>query len=66
MFESGETSRPKFNIAEVVGTANTDPAVFDRIVEYGTAIGMVPINNILSVQMPRVLPPSMRNSAPVR
>ena len=34
--------------------------------EYGTAIGMVPINDILSVQMPRVLPPSMRYSAPVR
>jgi 3-hydroxyacyl-CoA dehydrogenase len=33
----------KFNTAEVMGTADTDPAVFDRIVEFAGEIGMVPI-----------------------
>ena len=34
----------KSNIAEVMGTVDTDPAVFDRIVEFASAIGMVPIS----------------------
>jgi 3-hydroxybutyryl-CoA dehydrogenase len=34
----------KSNIAEVMGTVDTDPAVFDRIVEFAGAIGMVPIS----------------------
>ena len=33
----------KSNIAEVMGTVDTDPAVFDRVVEFAGAIGMVPI-----------------------
>ncbi|MDJ0392805.1 3-hydroxyacyl-CoA dehydrogenase [Rhodococcus sp. G-MC3] len=33
----------KFNTAEVMGTADTDPAVFDSVVDFATAIGMVPI-----------------------
>jgi 3-hydroxyacyl-CoA dehydrogenase len=47
----GFTGRPtKFlalhlsNIAEVMGTVDTDPAVFDGIVEFASAIGMVPIS----------------------
>src|SRR5699024_8798435 len=31
------------NIAEVMGTADTDPAVFDQVVSFAGAIGMVPI-----------------------
>ena len=34
----------KSNIAEVMCTVDTDPAVFDRIVEFASAIGMVPIS----------------------
>src|ERR1700741_4992909 len=34
----------KFNIAEVMGTVETDPAVFDSIVGFAGAIGMVPIS----------------------
>src|ERR1700739_4852503 len=34
----------KSNIAEVMGTVDTDPAVFDRIVEFASAIGMVAIS----------------------
>jgi 3-hydroxyacyl-CoA dehydrogenase len=34
----------KSNIAEVMGTVDTDPAVFDSIVEFASAIGMVPIS----------------------
>ncbi|MDN4056526.1 3-hydroxyacyl-CoA dehydrogenase [Massilia sp. YIM B02763] len=33
----------KFNTAEVMGTADTDPAVFDAVVAFAAAIGMVPI-----------------------
>ncbi|MBH0116242.1 3-hydroxyacyl-CoA dehydrogenase [Salinibacterium sp. NG253] len=33
----------KFNTAEIMGTADTDPAVFDSVVEFASAIGMVPI-----------------------
>lgn len=33
----------KFNTAEVMGTAETNPAVFDTVVEFARAIGMVPI-----------------------
>ena len=33
----------RFNIAEVMGTADTDPAVFDQVVSFAGAIGMVPI-----------------------
>lgn len=33
----------KFNTAEIMGTPATDPAVFDTIVAFATAIGMVPI-----------------------
>ncbi|MYM19795.1 3-hydroxyacyl-CoA dehydrogenase [Brevibacterium sp. 5221] len=33
----------KFNTAEVMGTADTSPAVFDTVVEFAREIGMVPI-----------------------
>ena len=33
----------KFNTAEVMGTADTDPEVFDTVVYFSAAIGMVPI-----------------------
>ncbi|MCK0438236.1 3-hydroxyacyl-CoA dehydrogenase [Gordonia alkaliphila] len=33
----------QFNTAEIMGTPQTDTAVFDRVVEFGTEIGMVPI-----------------------
>ncbi|MGW5337441.1 3-hydroxyacyl-CoA dehydrogenase [Rhodococcus pyridinivorans] len=33
----------KFNTAEVMGTADTDPAVFDEVVAFAGNIGMVPI-----------------------
>jgi 3-hydroxyacyl-CoA dehydrogenase/AcrR family transcriptional regulator len=33
----------KFNTAEVMGTADTDAAVFDSVVEFASEIGMVPI-----------------------
>ena len=33
----------KFNTAEVMGTDDTDPAVFDALVAFASAIGMVPI-----------------------
>ncbi|MGV8912636.1 MAG: 3-hydroxyacyl-CoA dehydrogenase [Rhodoglobus sp.] len=33
----------KFNTAEVMGTSDTDPAVFDTVVEFASEIGMVPI-----------------------
>ncbi|TGD88923.1 3-hydroxyacyl-CoA dehydrogenase [Mycolicibacterium sp. CH28] len=33
----------KFNTAEVMGTADTDPAVFDTVVRFAADIGMVPI-----------------------
>ena len=33
----------KFNTAEIMGTSDTDPAVFDTIVEFAKEIGMVPI-----------------------
>lgn len=33
----------KFNTAEVMGTADTDPAVFDQLVAFAGEIGMVPI-----------------------
>lgn len=33
----------RFNTAEVMGTAETDPAVFERVVEFAGEIGMVPI-----------------------
>ena len=33
----------RFNTAEVMGTADTDPAVFDAVVAFAAAIGMVPI-----------------------
>lgn len=33
----------KFNTAEVMGTHDTDPAVFDALVTFASAIGMVPI-----------------------
>ncbi|MTJ61429.1 3-hydroxyacyl-CoA dehydrogenase [Nocardia seriolae] len=32
-----------FNTAEVMGTADTDPAVYRAVVDFATAIGMVPI-----------------------
>lgn len=32
-----------FNTAEVMGTADTDPAVFDTVVAFAESIGMVPI-----------------------
>jgi 3-hydroxybutyryl-CoA dehydrogenase len=34
----------KNNIAEVMGTVDTDPTVFDSIVDFASAIGMVPIS----------------------
>lgn len=33
----------KYNTAEVMGTADTDPAVFDQVVAFAGDIGMVPI-----------------------
>ncbi|WP_067828273.1 3-hydroxyacyl-CoA dehydrogenase [Nocardia inohanensis] len=33
----------KFNTAEVMGTEDTDPAVYQAVVEFAKAIGMVPI-----------------------
>lgn len=33
----------RFNTAEIMGTADTDPAVYQTVVEFATAIGMVPI-----------------------
>ncbi|MFD6896421.1 3-hydroxyacyl-CoA dehydrogenase [Rhodococcus sp. NPDC060086] len=33
----------RFNTAEIMGTPDTDPAVFATVVEFATAIGMVPI-----------------------
>lgn len=33
----------KFNTAEVMGTADTDPAVFDSVLAFAAEIGMVPI-----------------------
>lgn len=33
----------KFNTAEVMGTVDTDPAVFDEVVRFASSIGMVPI-----------------------
>jgi 3-hydroxyacyl-CoA dehydrogenase len=33
----------KFNTAEVMGTTDTDPAVFETVVEFAAEIGMVPI-----------------------
>lgn len=33
----------QFNTAEVMGTPETDPAVFDEVVAFATRIGMVPI-----------------------
>jgi 3-hydroxyacyl-CoA dehydrogenase len=33
----------RFNTAEVMGTPETDPVVFDRVVEFATAIGMVSV-----------------------
>ncbi|PZU86313.1 MAG: 3-hydroxyacyl-CoA dehydrogenase [Chelatococcus sp.] len=33
----------KFNTAEVMGTDDTDPAVFDTLIAFASAIGMVPI-----------------------
>ncbi|MEV0671190.1 3-hydroxyacyl-CoA dehydrogenase [Mycobacterium sp. NPDC050441] len=33
----------QFNTAEIMGTADTDPAVFAAVVEFAKAIGMVPI-----------------------
>lgn len=33
----------KFNTAEVMGTEDTDPAVFDKLVAFAADIGMVPI-----------------------
>jgi 3-hydroxyacyl-CoA dehydrogenase len=33
----------KFNIAEVMGTVETDPAVFENVVDFAKAIGMIPI-----------------------
>lgn len=33
----------QFNTAEVMGTVDTDPAVFAAVVEFAKAIGMVPI-----------------------
>ncbi|MDA8358812.1 MAG: 3-hydroxyacyl-CoA dehydrogenase [Actinomycetota bacterium] len=33
----------RFNTAEIMATDDTDPAVFDAVVEFATAIGMVPI-----------------------
>ena len=32
-----------FNTAEIMGTPQTDPTVFDEVVEFASAIGMVPI-----------------------
>lgn len=33
----------KFNTAEVMGTADTDPAVFDTVLAFASEIGMVPV-----------------------
>lgn len=33
----------KFNTAEIMGTSDTDPAVFTAVVEFASSIGMVPI-----------------------
>jgi len=33
----------KFNTAEVMGTSDTDPVVFDRVVQFASDMGMVPI-----------------------
>lgn len=33
----------KFNTAEVMGTSDTDPAVFDALIKFASDIGMVPI-----------------------
>lgn len=33
----------KYNTAEVMGTRETDPAVYDKVVEFAKEIGMVPI-----------------------
>ncbi|WP_423786699.1 3-hydroxyacyl-CoA dehydrogenase [Kerstersia gyiorum] len=33
----------KFNTAEIMGTSDTDPAVFDALVQFAADIGMVPI-----------------------
>jgi 3-hydroxyacyl-CoA dehydrogenase len=33
----------QFNTAEIMGTTDTDPAVFAKVVEFAKAIGMVPI-----------------------
>ncbi|NCL72813.1 3-hydroxyacyl-CoA dehydrogenase [Rhodococcus sp. YH1] len=33
----------KFNTAEIMGTDDTDPAVFDQVVGFAAAIGMVPV-----------------------
>ncbi|GAA5229888.1 3-hydroxyacyl-CoA dehydrogenase [Arthrobacter cryoconiti] len=33
----------KFNTAEVMGTTDTDPAVYDSVVKFASEIGMVPI-----------------------
>jgi len=33
----------KFNTAEVMGTADTDPAIFDKVLAFAADIGMVPI-----------------------
>ncbi|MHC3370211.1 3-hydroxyacyl-CoA dehydrogenase [Rhodococcus aetherivorans] len=33
----------KFNTAEIMGTDDTDPAVFDQVVDFAAAIGMVPV-----------------------
>ncbi|MCA4727282.1 3-hydroxyacyl-CoA dehydrogenase [Mycolicibacterium fortuitum] len=33
----------RFNTAEIMGTPDTDPAVYHMVVEFATAIGMVPI-----------------------
>lgn len=33
----------KHNTAEIMGTADTDPAIFDEVVEFAGEIGMVPI-----------------------
>lgn len=33
----------QFNTAEVMGTADTDPAVYQQVVDFARAIGMVPI-----------------------
>ncbi|MFI6170368.1 3-hydroxyacyl-CoA dehydrogenase [Nocardia sp. NPDC051052] len=33
----------KHNIAEIMGTPDTDPAVYEKVVDFATAIGMIPI-----------------------